>query len=589
MKEKKKDKGAGAKTFDFGLMWRIFAYTKPYRPKFYAALLITLSLSALTISRPLMIQYTIDKYIVNKNQHMLLVMTCALLATLLSEAILQFLNIYITSFIGQNIIKDMRRQVYTHILNFKTKYFDTTPIGTLVTRSVSDIESLADVFSQGFIVILGDMLTLVVFIVAMLLYNWQLALIVLTTIPLLLMSTNMFKNGVKSSFSEVRNAVASLNTFVQEHIQGMKLVQVFNREEAEYKKFEKINDEHKVANIRSIWYYSVFFPVVEILSAVSIAMLIWFSGVNISKINISPGEIAFFLMLTNMLFRPIRMLADRLNTLQMGMVAAERVFKVLDTQEVIDIKGTVQSAQISGQVSFNKVWFAYNNEDYVLKNVSFSVNAGETIALVGATGAGKSSVVNLLSRFYEYNKGEISIDHTNIRDYDLRVLRSHIAIVLQDVFLFSDTIYNNITLHNSSITNEQVIEAAKAVGAHEFIMSLPGHYEYNVRERGAMLSVGQRQLISFIRAYVYKPSILVLDEATSSIDTVSEQLIQQATEKITKGRTSIVIAHRLATIQKADTIIVLEKGEIIEQGSLSELLKRNGQFKRLYDLQFAES
>ena len=589
MNKSKKEKVEKKKAFDFRLLRRIFSYTRPYRSKFYLALFITLTLSALSISRPLMIQYTIDKYILNKDAHMLLVMTIILLITLLTEAVLQFLNTYITSFMGQNIIQDIRKEVYTHILHFKTKYFDITPIGTLVTRSVSDIESLADLFSQGFIVILGDILSLVVFIVAMLIYNWQLALIVLTTVPLLLVATNMFKNGVKSSFNEVRNAVAALNTFVQEHIQGMKIVQVFNSEEAEYKKFEKINEQHKKANIRSIWYYSVFFPVVEILSALAIGMLIWYSGVNMSNINISPGEIAFFLMLTNMLFRPIRMMADRLNTLQMGMVSAERVFKVLDTEETINEKGTLQPSQIIGKVNFKNVSFAYNHEDYVLKNISFNVNAGETIALVGATGAGKSSVVNLISRFYEFNSGEISIDNINIRDYNLHFLRTQIAVVLQDVFLFSDTIYNNITLHNPSIAREDVIEAAKSVGAHDFIMSLPGNYDYNVRERGAILSVGQRQLISFIRAYVYKPSILVLDEATSSIDTVSEQLIQQATEKITKNRTSIVIAHRLATIQKASKIIVLDKGEIIEQGTLNELLQQNGQFKRLYELQFVSS
>ena len=589
MKKEKKNKNAKGKAFDPGLIRRIFSYTKPYRGKFYAALVITLSLSALAIARPIIIQQIIDKYILQKDVHMLMIMTCVLLATLTTEALLQFSNIFITSFIGQSIIRDMRAQVYNHILSFKTKYFDTTPIGTLVTRAVSDIESLADVFSQGFIVIMGDILTLVVFITAMFIVNWQLALIVLTTIPLLLIATNMFKKGVKSSFTEVRNAVAALNTFVQEHIQGMKIVQVFNREEAEYKKFEAINETHKKANIRSIWFYSVFFPVVEILSSIAIGLLIWYAGVRLGKINISPGEITFFIMLTNMLFRPIRMLADRLNTLQMGMVASERVFKVLDTNEHIVNNGTVSADVIKGNIQFKNVSFAYNDEDYVLKNISFSVKQGETIAFVGATGAGKSSIINLLSRFYEYNSGEILIDSENIRAYELHKLRERVGIVLQDVFLFSDTIFNNITLHRSDIKKEQVVAAAKAVGAHDFIMALPGNYDYNVKERGATLSVGQRQLISFIRAYVFHPAVLVLDEATSSIDTETELLIQKATSMLTKGRTSILIAHRLATIQKADRIIVLDKGEIIESGTIQELLARNGQFKRLYELQFAEN
>ncbi|MFL5753630.1 MAG: ABC transporter ATP-binding protein [Bacteroidia bacterium] len=586
--KKRKDKGVSGKAFDPGLISRIFSYTKPYRGKFYSALVITLSLSALSIARPIIIQQIIDKYIVQKDAHMLLIMTGVLLATLTTEAVLQFSNIFITSFIGQSIIRDLRSQVYKHILSFRTKYFDTTPIGTLVTRAVSDIESLADVFSQGFIVIMGDILTLIVFITTMFIVNWQLALIVLTTIPLLLVATNMFKNGVKSSFTEVRNAVASLNTFVQEHIQGMKIVQVFNREQEEYKKFEVINEKHKKANIRSIWFYSVFFPIVEILSSIAIGLLIWYAGVRLGKITISPGEITFFIMLTNMLFRPIRMLADRLNTLQMGMVASERVFKVLDTHDRIENEGTLPSTEIRGDIEFKKVWFAYNEKDHVLKGISFTVRQGETIALVGATGAGKSSVINLLSRFYEYNDGEILIDGKNIRDYELHQLRERVGIVLQDVFLFSDTVFNNITLHHPDITRKEVIAAAKAVGAHDFIMALPGGYDYNVKERGLTLSVGQRQLISFIRAYVFRPSILVLDEATSSIDTETEMLIQKATESITKGRTSIIIAHRLATIQKADRIIVLEKGEIIESGTIQELLSQKGQFNKLYELQFTE-
>ena len=574
------------KKLDLAIVRRIFQYVKPYKTKFFFAVVITLSLSALAIARPLIIKLTIDKYIIAKDADMLLVMVIALLGALTIEALFQFLNIYITSLIGQSIIKDLRNQVYNHILNFRSKYFDTTPIGMLVTRSISDVEALADVFSQGFIVIAGDVLMLVVFVVTMLYINWQFALIVLTTVPLLLIATKFFQRGVKLTFNEVRNAVASLNTFVQEHIQGMKIVQVFNREEKELEKFQEINNKHRDANIRSIWYYSIFFPVVEILSSLAIALLIWYAGARAMDLQISPGELTFFIMLTNMLFRPIRMLADRLNTLQMGVVAADRVFKVLDTQETIENTGTYIPTQIKGDIEFKNLSFAYIEEEYVLKNISFSIKAGQTVALVGATGSGKSSITNLIPRFYEFNSGEINLDGKDVREYELNYLRSNIGIVLQDVFLYSDTILNNITLNNSSISKEEVVAAAKSIGAHEFIMNMPGDYNYNVKERGATLSVGQRQLLAFLRAYVHKPAILILDEATSSIDTATEALIQKATEVLTQGRTSIVVAHRLATIQKADKVIVLEKGEIIEQGSIDELLSRDGQFKKLYDLQF---
>lgn len=574
------------KKLDLAVVRRIFQYIKPYKTKFFFAVVITLSLSALAIARPLFIMLTIDEYIMVKDSEMLLVMVIALLGSLTIEALFQFLNIYITSLIGQSIIKDLRKQVYNHILNFRSKYFDTTPIGMLVTRAISDVEALADVFSQGFIVILGDVLMLVVFVVTMLFINWQFALIVLTTVPLLLIATKFFQRGVKLTFNEVRNAVASLNTFVQEHIQGMKIVQVFNREEKEFEKFQEINNKHRDANIRSIWYYSIFFPIVEILSSLAIALLIWYAGARAEDLKITSGELTFFIMLTNMLFRPIRMMADRINTLQMGVVAADRVFKVLDTQETIENNGAYIPPQIKGDIEFKNVSFAYIEEEYVLKNISFSIKAGQTVAMVGATGSGKSSITNLIPRFYEFNSGEINLDGKDIREYELNYLRSNIGIVLQDVFLYSDSILNNITLNNSSITKEEVVAAAKSIGAHEFIMNMPGDYDYNVKERGATLSVGQRQLLAFLRAYVHKPAILILDEATSSIDTATEALIQKATEVLTQGRTSIVVAHRLATIQKADKVIVLEKGEIIEQGSIDELLNKEGQFKKLYDLQF---
>ena len=572
---------------DKAVFGRIFNYIKPYKYFFALAIFITISLSALTIARPLIIKMTIDKYMMQKDADMLLFMVMLLVGSLLIEAVFQFSNMVITSLIGQNVIRDLRTQVFKHILQFKSTYFDTTPVGMLVTRSVSDVEALADVFSQGFIVIAGDLLMLVTFVVTMFYVNWQFTLIVLLTVPLLLIATRFFQRGVKKTFNEVRNAVASLNTFVQEHIQGMMVVQIFNRQEKELEKFTEINNKHRDANIRSIWYYSIFFPVVEILSSLAIAMLIWYAGIKSETLQITPGELTFFIMLTNMLFRPIRMLADRINTLQMGVVAAERVFKVLDTKEIIENKGNFHSNSIKGNIEFKDVFFAYQNENWVLNNLNLRIKAGECVALVGATGSGKTSITNLIPRFYEYNKGEILLDDENIRNYELNALRSKIGIVMQDVFLYSDSILNNITLNNSDIKKEDVIAASKLIGAHDFIMNMPGDYDYQVRERGATLSVGQRQLIAFLRAYVHQPSILILDEATSSIDTATENLIQKATEILTKGRTSIIVAHRLATIQHADKVIVLEKGNIIEQGSIDELLKLNGQFKKLYDLQFS--
>ena len=586
----KKDRSTkSGKAFDLEIIKRMFSYTKPYRIKFWLAVIVTLCLSGLAISRPLLIQHTIDESILSMDKENLFQSSILLVLILISEAFLQYFNIYTTGFIGQSIIRDLRKQVFTHILQFKTKYFDNTPVGMLVTRSVSDIEALADVFSQGFVVILGDIFTLIVFIVTMFLINWELTLVVLSTVPLLIVATKFFKNGVKSSFTEVRNAVAALNSFVQEQIQGMKIVQVFNREEEEFKKFQNINENHKTANIKSIWYYSIFFPIVEILSSVAIGLLIWYSGLRIGKMNISAGEITFFIMLTNMLFRPIRMLADRLNTLQMGIVSGERVFQLLDTTQRITNTGTIKKEKLAGKIEFENVWFAYSEENFVLRDISFSVNPGETIALVGATGAGKSSVINLLGRFYEIQKGKIKIDEIEIDNFDLLNLRNNIGIVMQDVFLFSDSIFNNISLKQDHITLEQVIEASKAIGAHEFIMNLPDQYHFQVKERGAMLSVGQRQLISFIRAYVFNPAILVLDEATSSIDSESERLVQQAIEKLTINRTCILIAHRLGTIKNANRIIVLDKGEIIESGTLNELLQKKGHFKKLYDLQFKEA
>ncbi len=588
-----KEKKSG---INFVLIKRILSYSKPYKKLFGLALLITITLAALSIVRPLLIKEALNcignedssskGYLPTDGKiEFINHMGLLLLGVLFTEALLQFTNIYVTNVLGQSIVQDLRKQVYKHILKLKNTYFDNTPVGTLVTRAVSDIESLSDVFSQGFIVISGDILTIVIFISVMLYTNWVLALVTLSTIPLLLIATNLFKNGVKKTFTEVRNAVASLNAFTNEHISGMRIVQLFNREKMEYEKFKEINEKHKIANIRSIWYYSVFFPVVEILSAVSIALFMWFAGLKANTYNIQLGEITFFIMLINMVFRPIRLLADRLNTLQMGIVASERVFKVIDTQEIISETGVVSAKNIKGNIEFKQVWFAYKEENYVIKDCSFSINHGETIAIIGATGAGKSSIINLLSRFYEINKGEILIDGISVSKYQLNELREAVGVVLQDVFLFSDTILNNITLHNPNITEEIVVEAAKKIGIHEFISQLPGGYHYNVKERGTMLSAGQRQLVAFVRAYVYNPPIFVLDEATSSIDLETEKLIQKASFELAKNRTSIIIAHRLSTIHHAHKIIVMNKGEIIEQGTAEALsTKVDGVYKKLLEL-----
>jgi ATP-binding cassette, subfamily B, multidrug efflux pump len=580
--ETKKNKSTG---FDWATLKRIFAFSLPYKKLFYSAIFITILLSALAIGRPLLIKKILDDYIAQKNVEMLTVFSVILLSMLIMEAFSQFANTMLTSTLGQNIIKDIRAKLFKHILTFKNSYFDTTPIGTLVTRAVSDVEALADVFSQGFIVIMSDMLSLVVFLCAMFYVNWQLTFVVLLTIPLLFIATKFFQKGVKATFNEVRNVVAALNTFVQEHIQGIQVVQLYNRENEEYKKFEDINKKHKEANIKSIWYYSIFFPVLEVLSSLSIALVILYSGIKPNFVHVSAGEITFFIMLTSMMFRPIRMLADRINTLQMGMVAAERVFKLIDSNEEIKNEGTVRQ-HLKGKVEFKNVWLAYNKENYILKDVSFCIQAGECVAVVGATGSGKTTIINLLGRFYDVSKGEILFDDIPQQKFELGFLRQQIGVVLQDVFLFSDTIRNNIALYNEFITDKEIEEAAKFIGAHRFIMQLPGGYNFNVKERGNMLSTGQRQMIAFLRAYVHKPAILVLDEATSSIDTETEQLIQSATEKITQNRTSFIIAHRLATIQKASRIMVIDGGKIVDSGTLSGLLAKEGPFKTLYEQQF---
>lgn len=574
------------KKLDIGLIRRILSYTSQYKTLFFSALFLTLLLSVLAVVRPLLISESLNEYVIKQKDISGLTRICLFIfGFLVLEAICQIINMRITSLLGQNIVKDLRNQVYKHILHLRNTYFDNSPVGTLVTRAVSDIESLNDVFSQGFIVIAGDLVMLAIFITVMLVKNWVLALLALSTIPLLFVATALFKQGVKKTFTMVRNAVAALNTFTQEHITGMKLVQLFNKEEQELKKFKQINAQHRSANIKSIFYYSVFFPVVEILSSISVALIIWFAGIKGKNYHISLGDISFFVMMVNMLFRPIRMLADRLNTLQMGMVSAERVFKVLDTQEHIANKGLLPFNGVLNNIEFKDVWFAYTNHHYVLKNVSLSIAAGETTALVGSTGAGKSTIINLLSRFYEIDRGNILIDGSNLRDFELDSLRKNTGVVLQDVYLFNDTVLNNITLNNPEISFENVKEATLQIGLMDYIQSLPGGFNYVVTERGQSLSAGQRQLIAFIRAFVYQPKVFILDEATATIDTPTELLIQKAVEKISSGRTSIIIAHRLSTIKNANKIIVFDKGEVVEQGDIPTLLNTNSRFKKLYDMQ----
>jgi len=574
------------KSLDIGLLSRVLKYVRPYRSTFWLTGFLTLAIAALSPLRPMLVQYAFDNYIVIPDPSGLLIITILTLGVLLIEAVTYYFYTYSANWLGQTVIRDIRQEVYDHISSLKLQYFDRTPIGTLVTRVISDIETIADIFANGILVIFSDMLKVVVVVGVMLYIDWKLALISLSTIPVLFIATWIFKNGIRDSFQDVRTQVARLNAFLQEHITGMHLVQVFNREEREMNRFMAINGEHRDANIRSVWYFSIFLPVVEILSAVSIGLVVWWGAHEVLAGTVTIGHLVAFILYIHILFRPIRELADKFNTLQMGMVSSERVFKVLDTEDFVVDGGTIRPVEIKGNISFDKVWFAYTGDDFVLKDISFQVKAGETVAFVGATGSGKTSIINLLGRFYEFNKGNISIDGVDIRDYDQDGLRQRMAVVMQDVFFFSDTIHNNITLGDDAITRETVVQAAKDFGVHDFIEKLPGGYDYNVMERGAMLSVGQRQLISFVRAYVHNPSILILDEATSSIDTESEAIIQRALDKLTEGRTSIVIAHRLATIQKADRIIVMQKGRILESGSHDELLRNEGHYHTLFELQY---
>ncbi|MFC3200158.1 ABC transporter ATP-binding protein [Parapedobacter deserti] len=574
------------KTYDAHLLRRMMRYVKPYRGIFIISVLLTIVMAGVAPALPMVIEYTLDRFILQSDVAGLRLMLMLMLGLLVLQTVVRYFHTLMTSTLGQSVIRDLRVDVFNHITGLRLKYFDRTPIGRLITRTVSDLETIANIFSEGLIQIIGDILQLVVILGVMFYTDWRLTLIVLIPMPLMLGATYVFKEAMKSAFQDVRKWVANLNTFLQEHISGISVIQYFAREEQEMRKFKAANAEHRNAHIRANWYFSIFFPVIEIIMAIALGLLVWYGSKQVLAEELSPGVIVSFIMYINMIFRPIRELVDRFNTLQMGMVSAERIFSVLDTEEKTPIIGTKQPAHIRGEIVFDKVWFAYDDEKWVLKDISFSVKPGETLALVGATGAGKSSTINILSRFYEINKGAILLDGVDIREYELNYLRRTIATVLQDVFLFSDSVANNISLNDPAITREQIVTAAKQVGAHEFIMQLPGGYDYKVQERGATLSSGQAQLISFIRAFVHDPRILVLDEATSSVDTETEELIQQAIDTLMKGRTSIVIAHRLSTIQKADKIIVLDKGELKEMGSHQELLRFDGYYRRLYDLQF---
>jgi ATP-binding cassette subfamily B protein len=587
----KKDNIKSGNIIDTNVLKRLYKFVKPYQGRFYFLVFLTLALAVLAPARPFVIQKAIDNPIAQGDFQGLINMTLILVGLLVMQAVVQYGHTYLSGWLGQFIIRDIRIKLYRHLLSLRLKFFDKTPIGRLVTRNVSDVETLSDVFSQGLAAMIGDILQILFILGMMFAMSWKLTLVSLATLPLLFLSTYIFKEKVKVAFNEVRNAVSNLNSFVQEHVTGMSIVQIFTAEKREYEEFKKINNEHKKANIRSVLYYSIYFPVAEVIQATGIGLLVWYGAkgvVNEAESGITLGMLIAFILYIQMFFRPIRLIADRFNTLQMGIVSSSRILNLLDSKENIPNNGDYTPEKIKGDISFKNVEFAYNEEDIVLKNISFDVKEGQSVALVGATGAGKSSVINLLSRFYDIQKGHITLDGIDIKEYDLYALRKNIGVVLQDVFLFSDTILYNITLGNPNISLQEVKDAAELVGARKFIERLPGGYDYNVMERGATLSVGQRQLISFVRAMVYNPKIIVLDEATSSVDTETEEMIQNAIEKMMKGRTSIVIAHRLSTIQEADKIIVLDKGEIKETGTHQELLEKGGFYHQLHNMQYKE-
>ncbi len=582
------------KAIDFSIFLRLISFAKSYKSFLIISIACTLLLSIVSPLRPALIGYMVDSYIVQKQDaEALLNWTLVIIAILFFEGIIQLTGSYFSNLLAQSVIHDIRQKLFKHIMTFRMRYFDQTPVGALITRVVSDLEAITEVFASGLMEIAGDLISLIFVLILMFSTNWELSLMTLIPIPLLIFATRIFAKAMRSSFQLEREQVNKLNTFVQERLTGMSLVQLFNRQDKEFEQFQEINKGHRQAHINAVWANSIFFPVVEMLSSLSIAfLLVWgalqISGKTSAEIKTMYAQIIAFTLWINQLYRPIRQLADKFNVLQRGTVRAERIFEILDVEEHIQQTGTQTDIDFNSPISFKNVSFAYKENDYVLKNINLTIQPGEIVAFVGATGAGKSTIVNLLGRFYEYQQGEIEIGSTELNLIDLAYLRKHIAIVLQDVFLFSDSIHTNITLGNEFISRDEVITAAKAVGAHDFIMNLPNNYDYKIGERGGVLSTGQRQLLAFIRAYIYNPHILILDEATSSVDSESEELIQNATAKLTEGRTSIIIAHRLSTIQKAHKIVVLEKGEIVEMGSHAELLKQDGYYKKLYEMQFVE-
>ena len=580
------DKNISGNLFDFKILNRLFIFCKPYMKVFYTLIFLTLSLSILQPIRPYITQIIIDDYVSLNDLDGLQKMVIFLFGLLILNAIVMYFHTYLSGWLGQNIIKDIRIKLFSHLQKFKLQFFDKTPIGRIVTRNVSDIETIADIFGQGIASIIGDVLQLFGIVFLMFYINWKLTLISLATLPFLFLTTYVFKEKVKLSFNNVRNAVANLNSYVQEHIIGMNIVQIFGNEKKEYERFKKINETHLKANLKAVLYYSIYFPVMELFTSIGLGLLIWYGSNQLFAEEVTLGVLVAFIMYLQLFFRPIRSIADRFNTLQMGVVSSKRIFDLLDREEVISSNEKIKDVHLKGDVEFKNVWFAYNDDEYVLKNISFKINYGESVGFVGSTGSGKTSIINLINRFYDFQKGKILVDSVDIRDYNLFSLRNNLGLVSQDVFLFSDTIYNNITLFNDSIKEDEVWNAIKKVGAEKFIEKLPGKLQFDVKERGVSLSVGQRQLISCIRIMLYDPKIILLDEATSSVDSDSEIMIQNAISEILKNRTSIVVAHRLSTIKEVDKIVVIDSGEIKEIGSHRELLKRNGYYKKLYEMQY---